>query len=172
MDRIKTWWIVLISMTMALSCKVSERTAGPVNMNKDAVDTPKILFLNYSIFEDKTNQEYTIRLINKIISNGKIKENSNLPIAPETDDLEYMVSDKNHKVLMRNFIPNPLSKTVEFVNDYGQLAKKDIHPDSSLFSLRIQLDPAARYISLERYKGPGNGNIHLHVVDITKEEKE
>jgi hypothetical protein len=172
MDRIKTLWIVLISMTMALSCKVSERTAGTANMDKVAVDTPKIIFLNYSISEDKTDQEYSIRLINKIITNGKIKENSILPFSPEMDDLEYIISDKNQNVLMRNFIPNPLNKTLEFVDDNGQLAKKDMRLDSSQFSLRIQLDPAAKYILLERYKGPDAENIHLSVVDITKDDQE
>lgn len=168
MKRCQLVWMVLMVMVSAWSCKVPERTTATSDTEKGAVETPRIIFLNYAISENISDREYTVTLINKIISNGKMKENANLPVVPKMDDLEYIVSDNNEKELLRSFIANPLDKTLEFVDDDGHLAKKDIRLDSALFSLRIQLDPDARFISIERYKGPDNANIHLHVVDITK----
>jgi len=162
--------LLLISLAIISSCKVSERATGSKEVVRPAQESPKIIFLNYSITENKSNHHYTIELIDKTIVNGKIKKNSNIPITPVMDDLAYTVSDKDKMVLEENFIENPLRRTFEFVDDNGQLAKKDVVLDSALFSLRIQLDPKARYVSLARYSGPERENQVLHVLEITEDD--
>jgi len=170
MNRFKTILLILISLAIISSCKVSERATGSKDVVRPAQESPKIIFLNYSISENKSNQNYTVQLIDKTIVHGKIKKNANIPITPAMDDLAYSVSDKDKMVLEENFVENPLRKTFEFVDDNGQLAKKDVVLDSAQFSLRLQLDPKARYISLARYFGPERENQVLHVFEITEDD--
>jgi len=153
------------------SCTISHKTTDTSTNDKITDETPKIIFLNYSIADDTIKQEYRIRLINKIITEGKIKENTIMYKTPAVDDLEYIVLNKKSQVLTRNYIANPLHRTVEYVKDNGQLAKKDIQLDSARFSLRIPLDPAAQFISMERYTGLNSDNIQVLIIDIFKKEQ-
>ena len=89
---------------------------------------------------------------------------------PVIDDLEYIVLNKSSKVLQRNYIANPLNKTVEYVTNDRQLAKKNIQLNSVQFSLRIPLDPAAKFISLNRYSGQNTKSVQLFIIDIFKKE--
>jgi len=158
-------------MLQMVSCTVTHKTTNTSTNDKITNETPKIIFLNYSIVNDTIKQEYRIRLINKIITEGKIKENTIMSKTPAIDDVEYIVLNKESQVLMRNFIANPLHRTVEYVTDNGQLAKKDIQLDSTQFSLRIPLDPTAQYISMERYTGLNSDNIQMLIIDILKNEQ-
>lgn len=165
---IQAAFVVMLHM---VSCTAPYRTTNTSSNDKITNETPKIIFLNYSIVNDTIKQEYRIRLINKIITEGKIKENTIMSKTPAIDDVEYIVLNKESHVLMRNFIANPLHRTVEYVTDNGQLAKKDIQLDSTQFSLRIPLDPTAQYISMERYTGLNSDNIQMLIIDIFKNEQ-
>jgi hypothetical protein len=158
-------------MLHMVSCTAPHNTTNTSTNDKITNEAPKIIFLNYSIVNDTIKQEYRIRLINKIITEGKIKENTIMAKTPVIDDLEYIVLNKESQVLMRNYIANPLHRTVEYVTDNGQLAKKDIQLDSTQFSLRIPLDPTAQYISMERYTGLNSDNIQVLIIDIFKNKQ-
>jgi hypothetical protein len=158
-------------MLHMVSCTAPHNAMNTSTNDKITNETPKIIFLNYSIVNDTIKQEYRLRLINKIITEGKIKENTIMAKTPAIDDLEYIVLNKESQVLMRNYIANPLHRTVEYVTDNGQLAKKDIQLDSTQFSLRIPLDPTAQYISVERYTGLNSDNIQVLIIDIFKNKQ-
>lgn len=160
-----------LGMLHLVSCTVPHKTTNTSTNDKITNETPKIIFLNYLIVNDTIKQEYRIRLINKIITEGKIKENTIISKTPAIDDIEYIVLNNESQVLTRNYIANPLHRTLEYVTDNGQLAKKDIQLDSTQFSLRIPLDPSARFISMERYTGLKSDNIQMLIIDIFKNEQ-
>jgi hypothetical protein len=58
--------------------------------------------------------------------------------------------------MTHRIIPNPLDRSVEFVNDAGQLEHKTIHLDSAQFSIRLQIEPGASSILLNRFIGNDN----------------
>jgi hypothetical protein len=137
-----------------------------ISDEENTIELPRILFLNYSIVNNNLIDEYKITLINKIISEGQIKETTTEFQKPKIDDLEYIVLDKKSQAIKRGFLANPLNKTIEYVTEDGKLAKKDIRLDSALFALRIQLKPIAESVVLERFTGLNSENIHLLTTKI------
>ena len=91
-----------------------------------------------------------------IIKEGTIKNDQNHISQPEKDELELLVMDKSQQIMIHHHIPNPLDKSVEYVNDAGQFERKMIHLDSAQFSIRLQIDPGASSILLNRYTGNNN----------------
>jgi hypothetical protein len=151
-----------------LSCKVSENLSKTSGRSGQSKSIPRIIFLNYSLAYDSLQQEYILRLLNKIITEGKLKNtiDSKNPVA---GDLAYSVLDKDMQILYGNYVASPLERTVEYTDNNGRMGKKDIRLDSTQFSLRIPLDPAARFISMELYKGGGSENVKLLLIDLLKE---
>jgi hypothetical protein len=161
--------IVLLSLFQTMSCKGPGKIMNSSVKNKITSDSPKIAFLNFSIKNDTLQQEIFVRLINKIVTEGKLKEKPR-KITPAPNDLIYIVSDENSNELESNYIPNPLKQTLEYVSETGQLAKMDFQRDSAQFSLRVQLIPNAKFISLEKFTGTSSDNIKLITIDIFKND--
>jgi hypothetical protein len=171
---------ILLLVLYLESCKVVDKsietttgskgtttTSNETTTNqKDSIILPRIIFLTYSMNYNKTNDEYSISLINKMITEGKIKSRDLKSPNPEIDDLEYIIYDANEKIIERNYLSNPLKKTIEYVNSEGELAKEDISLDSVEFFLRLQLAPDTKSIVLQRYGGPDSRNIHLHTTKL------
>lgn len=139
--------IIALAMNFA-SCKVlkqNESTAIPGNSDK-----PLIVFLNCSISYDSIGQEYNMDMIDKTITEGRIKK----PIVDsdtyEEDDFKYCLLDKNKQIISIFYMKNPLNKTIEYVDENGLLKKKSINLDSAPFSLRIQLTSDSKYVRFEK----------------------
>lgn len=158
---IKLVFILLFFVFHSNTCKVLNKTIDTTTIEEDTVSTPGIVFLTYSIKNDTVTGEYSVRLINTIVTTGKIKVPDKITSKPGIDDLEYIVFDKDAHIIMRDFIPNPLNSTLEYVTSEGELAKKEVRLDSARFVLRIQLDPFVESVVLERYTGPDSRNIIL-----------
>ena len=153
-------------MLHLVSCNVINKSVETTTEEENIIELPRIIFLNLSIVNDETTGEYRISLINKIISEGKIKEALTKSHKPKIDDLEYVVYDKESQVITRNFIVNPLNRTIEYVNESGQLEKKEIKLDDAMFSIRIQLDTTAESIVLKRHLGINSKAVHLLTINI------
>jgi hypothetical protein len=112
----------------------------------------KIIFLNYTI-KKEANGNKRIRFLNKIVSEGKLKNHHTLNEEETTiGDLEWQQIDKNSNILESHFIKNPLIKTIEFINDSKNLQTKTIILDSATFSIRLQLKPNSQYIRIIEVK--------------------
>ncbi len=157
--------VVLFSLFQTISCKGPGKITGSSEKIEIPAESPKIAFLNFSIKNDSIHPENSVRLINKILTDGKLKDNPP-SVIPKPNDLKYIVSGNNSKELQTGFIPNPLKQTLEYVTETGQLAKRDIESDSTQFSLRIQLEPDARYFSLKKFAGQDSELIPLLKVDL------
>lgn len=154
--------VLLLCMgNFSISCSVSKNTADLSDSGSKPEDTPRILFLNYEITRDSVNSTYTARLINMMRADGSLKENRTPLYKPVTGDLEIQVLNANQQVLTTLYIANPLDKSVEFVNDAGELQQKMISLETAQFSVRMQLEPDAHSALLKRITGPGSENTFL-----------
>ncbi len=132
-------------MIMLLGCA----SKHSLSTNTDKIETaPKIIFLNYSI-KKTLDGNRTIRFINKKIVEGKLKNHHNRFLKTGTsEDLQLFQLDKKSNTLQSIIIKNPLAKTIEYVDESKSLQTKKIDLDSTPFSLRLQLRPNTKYISI------------------------
>ena len=153
--------LLLILGSVLISCNVSKNSSLTASSETNTEESPKIFFLDYQITRDSLHTTYNARLLNMIITNGSIKDSWTAPILPVANDLELTVLDHNQQILTQRYIPNPLDKPVEYVNDAGELGKKMIHLDSAQFSVRLPLEPGSSYAVLKRIIGDETENMLL-----------
>ena len=155
---------IAILILFFISCKVSK-----INTSNDFADDareienkPIIVFLNCSLVYDSIRNEHNLTLINKIIVEGKLRESADSG-ENEKKDFGYSVLNKNAQVLFQKHISSPLEQTVEYVDEWDNLRKKDVRWDKKEFSLRISLSSEAKYISFfDRQEK------QLLLIDLTK----
>jgi len=154
--------ILLLCMgSILISCSVPKNTGSRSSNEGNPEDSPKILFLNFEITRDSVNSTYTAQLINTVVANGSLKYDRTPPIQPEKDDLELQVLDSKQQIMTTIYISNPLDKSVEFVNDAGELQQKMISLETAQFSVRLQVEPDAHSTLLTRIAGPDSENTFL-----------
>ena len=143
--------LLLLSLgSILISCSVSKNTGSPDSNASNPEDSPRILFLNYEITRDSVNSTYTAQLINTVVAKGSLKIDRTIPNQPMTGDLELQVLDAAQQIITTIYISNPLDKSVEFVNDTGELQHKMISLNTAQFSVRLQVEPGASSAILKR----------------------
>lgn len=146
---------------MFTSCKSTNNLTTP---ESSIVSNPKILFLNYSI-KKSSSEARSVLLINKIITKGKFKKNNNLKDAISGDLIGHQL-DKNSNVLQDFIIKNPLIKNIEYIDGSNSFQIKKIVLDSAEFSLRLQLKPNTKYITISNFNDPKKENDFLIKTEI------
>ncbi|OEJ99310.1 hypothetical protein A8C32_09085 [Flavivirga aquatica] len=138
--------IILFFLYFFSSCGINKNiTADQPSIEKK----PKILFLNYGIKKTSNNLR-SVKFISKIITEGKLKNNKSIKQVT-SGDLECLQLDKKSKILDRIIIKNPLTKNIEYINDVKLFQTKQIDLDSTIFSIRLQLEPDTKYISIRNF---------------------
>ncbi|MCK4746332.1 MAG: hypothetical protein KAT15_04825 [Bacteroidales bacterium] len=84
-----------------------------------------------------------------------------VPQNPRVNDFVLTVRDGKNQVLHKEFVANPLERSMEFVDDAGHLNMKTIQSDSAQFMIRLQLGNGASTIDLEHYLGEASESILL-----------
>lgn len=137
--------ILIILLLFFMSCG----TKQSVLANNDIVETaPKLIFLNYNI-RKTANNNLTISLINKIITEGKLKNtNFNTTENVKSGDLKCNQIDENNNILKTEIIKNPLVKMFEYVDDSNEFQLKKVELDSAQISLKLKLEPNTKYITI------------------------
>jgi len=156
-------FIPAMMLLAASSCKVF-RDVGSTALRGNETGGPGIMILQYTI--SKKDNGYHVRLTDRTDAKGKLKEKLFTVGEPEPGDLEYRVLDGYDRVISRSFIPDPLRRTYESPDAAGNLFRKEILLDSSAFFLRLQADPRAMTIIIDRYTGAGKDKIHLATNDL------
>ncbi len=134
--------LVLICIT---ACTTTKRVAQNTTIEEL---NPKLIFLNYTISENNKGKK-NIQLINKIITDGKLKISSNEYIKSGiAGDLICTQLDKNSNILQSITIKNPLVKIFEYVDDSKTFKTKKVELKNTEFSLKLKLEPNAQYISI------------------------
>ncbi len=133
----------------------------PISTNSKNNLSAKIIFLNYSIVK-KDNGNKETELISKIITEGKIKKNSNKFIKKgNIGDLQCTQMDNSKTPINNVFIKNPLSKIIEYINEDNALEKRKIETNKTPFSIRLQLDPRTKFIVINQITTPTKTMHHL-----------
>jgi hypothetical protein len=136
-------FIVLLSMVFAACSR---------KINPDIEDTPPrdpaksyIAFFNYSLKSADAEVEAT--LVDIILTEGKIKSKTQLAYS-EDGKLIFETLDKNGEIVSSKYYPNPLAKSVEYVNNQGNLERKLIFQSEAEFTIRTQLSYEEKAIVL------------------------
>lgn len=159
LDIMKTFYyfsFIFISLSLA-ACSVNKKktpaNTSPVTELEEIIEvnsTPQIIFMNFEL-SSPINGEITANLVNTIITEGKIKGSKNSAREIKIEDLVCKGLDKNGKVIQSLSYDNPMKKNIEYVNDEGELEKKQITLNETYFSIRMQLNPNTKSIALERF---------------------
>ena len=140
-----TFLIGYAILLLSMSCK-----SVIVDDNKESeiviVDEPKIAFITYKI--SKGQEGNTIELIDVIKAEGKLKskEKNQNKIA---GNYELIQLDKNGNQLVTTTVENPLNQTVEYIQDNGELAKKDLTFQSKEIAIRVQIQARTSYLLMQ-----------------------
>ncbi len=139
--------------------------AGCACLHKNATETkvedvvevpepsgPQIIFLSYQLSIDEEKQ-ISAELLSKKIKDGKLKQSRSRNKDGKEGDLQCIQLDENGHALETEQIANPLIKDVEYVGPDGNLGRKIVELDKADLSIRMQLDPRARSISLQLMNG-------------------
>ena len=133
-------------------------------VNELIESAPQIIFLNYSIKRNHQN-DYQIELINKIVAEGRLKADE-VPHQKESeDDLDCLTLDKDKRPLSIQTIPDPFTKRYEYPQEDGSLTSRQITLDSTVFSVRMQLDHASRYVAVKRSNPPGSSYLIITEIE-------
>ncbi|SFC82789.1 hypothetical protein [Algibacter pectinivorans] len=135
-----------ILVFLFVSCKSHK------NSTYNSIDnTPKILFLNYSIIES-SNGARTIQFNNKKIVNGKIKRNDLELLENGVEgDLIFTELNSKSKIINQMLIKNPLIKNIEFVNESKKFQTQVVKLDKTQFSIRLQLKNETKLITISNF---------------------
>ena len=140
-----TFLIGYAILLLSMSCK-----SVIVDDNKESeiviVDEPKIAFITYKI--SKGQEGNSIELIEVIMAKGKLKVQENSQIKT-VGDYQLIQLDKNGNQIDLTTVKNPLNQTIEYVNDNGEFAKKDLTFQSKETSIRVQIKPNASSIIIQ-----------------------
>lgn len=158
--------IIFISLMGWQSCFVTHSNArSEINSDSSTV-TPKIIFLDYSVKPDKSNGTLEILLINKIITEGKLKISNPQPAIPKPGDLKCITLDNRLNPVDSIIVPDPLNLTVESVNERNELFKTEIKKDSAQFSIRLQLTEKIYSVGIKKSTNSKNQNSFLIITKI------
>lgn len=128
-----------------------------ISENKETIEkSPKVIFLNYTI-KKSNNGNVFVNLINTIETDGKLKKSWNSDKQEGTlGDLKCNQLNKKLKLLHSTLVKNPLSKDFEYVDDSKEFKMAHVELDSTEFSIRLQLLPETKYISISNYEAKPN----------------
>ncbi len=154
----------LLGMLPLLSCTSQ---AQPVSSKEKVESNLQLAFFNYTISKD-LNGNLETQFINKTITKGRLKDTSNNKVLTKLGDIMCIQYDKNNRVLERIYISNPLKPIVEYVNDDGDLEKRQLDLDSAKFSIKMQLNEQTQGIRLLLIDASGNPSTELIITTTSK----
>lgn len=156
---------LLVIIAGFVSCSgtksVSEDGAASTELNKQ---TPQLIFLNYSILK-KADNSYQIELINQIVTEGSLKQTSSHPHEQMESDLSCLTLDKDKRPLSTHTLPDPFTKRVEYLQEDGSFTTREISLDSAVISIRMQLEPASRYVAVRKSGSQGGPFLILTEIE-------
>ncbi len=158
--------VLFLVLTLLVSCSkvVTEKQSG---VNDTKIERKnRTLFLNFSIALQDEDSSYVVQLDTAIVKNVKIKS---VPAHhPANDLLEYRLLDEHGNELYINYLENPLSKSVEVVNEQGHFERIKVTAKKGEFSLRTTVTPEVTYVEINRFKVDRKSK-NLIKIDISRE---
>ena len=146
MKPISSLFLLLILGALA-SCRSYKNVAKTETTNK--VLPPKLIFLNYKISKDDSGNK-NIEFINKIVADGKQKNNNNQSKLGTIGDLKCSQLDQDSAEIESIIIKNPFIKQMEIVNDSLLFENKTIEIRQTPLSIRLQLHNKRKFIAVNK----------------------
>lgn len=154
--------LLLIGFTSFFSCDMK---AQQLTSEINKVEAPKLLFLNYNITKDSSGKK-VLSYMNKVIVDGRLKDLSNRQPLYGDGDIKCIQLDKNKVALELTYIKNPLKPIVEYVNDNGELEKRQLELESAQIPIKLQLNERTAYIQLLLIDAFGKASTELTITSI------
>ena len=111
-------------------------------------DSPQLIFLTYKVY-NKDNK-YSAVLVDSITKPGKLKDNDKTLAVNISGNYQIKQSDQKSKELSSIYVADVLTKSVEYADDKGQFQKRIFKLDSAFISVRMDLLPSTKVITLSR----------------------
>lgn len=110
--------------------------------------SPQLIFLTYKVY-NKDNK-YSAVLVDSITKPGKLKDNDKTLAVNISGNYQIKQSDQKSKELSSIYVADVLTKSVEYADDKGQFQKRIFKLDSAFISVRMDLLPSTKVITLSR----------------------
>jgi hypothetical protein len=150
-----------ISLIWLHSCAINRSNRNNDSGTESSITNPNIIFLNYSIKLDKSKNAVEIRLVDKTIAEGKLKQNVTEAEISRPGDLKCITLDNRMIPLDSIIIPDPLHITVESVSGNNELFRKEITKDSAEFTVRLQFTQKMYAVGIKKSAESKNQNSYL-----------
>ncbi len=110
--------------------------------------SPQLIFLTYKVYN--TDNKYSAVLVDSITKPGKLKDNDKTLAVNISGNYQIKQSDQKSKELSSIYVADVLTKSVEYADDKGQFQKRIFKLDSAFISVRMDLLPSTKVITLSR----------------------
>lgn len=143
--------IILLLLTGCTSQKKNndDNTKSDINVSLAS----KIIFLNCRVYKN-LDETIKVNLINKIITEGKLKKDDQTITTNNERDFKCIQLDVNSLPIDSLHISNPLITDIEYVGSSEILSKKRVELDSTDFSIRMQLNSHTKFIFFRMINNP------------------
>lgn len=138
---------VFLCTLVCVSCGVN-REASASEKTYEVKQTPKIVFLNYSIKKNENGNKTVAFLDSKKVEGTLKNQKKILDKKVNLGDLVCAQLDASSSIVSQQLIKNPLVKTVEYVDETKNFKVVQMELDSSEFTVRLQLYPETKYVAI------------------------
>ena len=118
---------------------------------------PQLIFLTYKVYNKDNN--YSAVLLDTITKSGKLKENDKNLAANIPGNFQFKQLDRNSKEISCIYVSDVLTKSVEYTDEKGQFQRRIFKLDSAFISVRMDLLPNTRVITLSRINEDLKNNV-------------
>ncbi len=98
-------------------------------------------------------------LLDTITKSGKLKENDKNLAANIPGNFQFKQLDRNSKEISCIYVSDVLTKSVEYTDEKGQFQRRIFKLDSAFISVRMDLLPNTRVITLSRINEDLKNNV-------------
>lgn len=128
-------WVILVLSVLLSACFPGREISRP-DANKTSGE-PAIVFLVFKIANDTVQGTSVIELISQTRNTGRIKEEHE----PANEFANYLTLEISEPGQKKRIIQmeHPLHRHIEYVDEDGTLAMKEITPNEAEFFVRIQV---------------------------------
>jgi hypothetical protein len=158
--------VLLFLLAGPLSCMATKHGSKTETSESQILTNPQIIYLNYSVISDKSKGVTAIRLINKTITEGRLKKNLNRIEIPKPGDMFCFALNSNMEPVDSLIIPDPLNITVESVDEKNALFRKEMALDSAQFTIRMQLDEKIWAVGIRTRLNPEKSSNFMLITKI------
>ncbi|MBF8963916.1 hypothetical protein I0P70_11710 [Pontibacter sp. FD36] len=129
------------------STAASTAEAGGQAMTSHA---SQIIFLDLELRRDSLTKESMVKLLNKTVTDGRMKNLAHQGHENGSGDLQCSLLSSAGQVLYSTAIPDPLANTLEYAAESGELQKKTFQLQQTTFTLRAPYYPGTEILLIEQ----------------------